>query len=286
VIPAAATSGATSLLAANLNARENVPLPARCVTAMKRYRWDSTEYAEAFATLLRCYGSREHLYATVRDLLAPIPATASAIDWGAGTGDLTRILLERCRTVYAIEPSPLMRVALAANCPAAQVIDGTIMHTDLPGQASVAVLSHVLYHIPDHQWGAHVIRAASWLAPDGVLLVVLKDADSGCNRMLEHFGAPRFDLIAGLSQVLHQHKEFDFTFSHRSHALLTHTFEETLQIARFMMADRAEEAFSWRPTEQQFQEYVQHHFWDGARRTGGWSIGDVYCLIRPNPHGV
>ena len=33
------------------------------MTAMKRYRWDSPEYAEAFATLLRCYGSREHLYA-------------------------------------------------------------------------------------------------------------------------------------------------------------------------------------------------------------------------------
>src|SRR5262245_62960978 len=131
------------------------------MTTVKRYRWDSAEYAEAFATLLRCYGSREHLYSALRELLAQFPAGATAIDWGAGTGDLTRVLLERARTVYAVEPSPAMRDALAACCPAAQVIAGTIMSADPPGQANVAVLSHVLYHIPDHQWGAHVIRAAS-----------------------------------------------------------------------------------------------------------------------------
>jgi hypothetical protein len=79
------------------------------MTAMKRYRWDSAEYAEAFATLLRCYGSREHLYAVLRDLLAHVPAGGAAIDWGAGTGDLTRVLLERARTVYAVEPSPTLR---------------------------------------------------------------------------------------------------------------------------------------------------------------------------------
>jgi hypothetical protein len=31
---------------------------------MERYRWDSAEYAKAFAALLRSYGSREHLYSS------------------------------------------------------------------------------------------------------------------------------------------------------------------------------------------------------------------------------
>jgi len=253
---------------------------------MKRYHWDSTEYAEAFATLLRSYGSREHLYSMLRRLLAGIPSNAVAIDWGAGTGDLTRVLLERAHTVYAVEPGPAQRETLAASCPAAHIIDGTIMSADPPGRASVAVLSHVLYHIPDHQWGAHVIRAAGFLGPEGVLLVVLKDPDSGCNRMLEHFGAPPFDLVTGLTRVLRRHKEFDFSFSHSPHALFTTSFKDTLQVARFMMADRAEEAFSWRPTEAQFQDYVRSHFWDEEKKTGGWLIGDVYCLIRRNPRWV
>jgi hypothetical protein len=250
---------------------------------MKRYHWDTPEYAEAFATLLRSYGSREHLYSMLRELFVGIPPDAAAIDWGAGSGDLTRVLLERTRTVYAVEPNPKMRETLAANCPSAHIIDGTIMSADPPCQASVAVLSHVLYHIPDHQWRAHVIRAANFLAPEGVLLVVLKDPDSGCNRMLEQFGAPPFDLFNGLSRVIRRHKEFDFSFSHSPHVLRTTSWEDTLQVARFMMADRSEDAYSWRPTETQFQDYVRTHFWHEEKKVGGWSVGDVYCLVRRNP---
>jgi SAM-dependent methyltransferase len=253
------------------------------MTAMKRYQWDSAEYAEAFATLLRSYGSREHLYSLLRDLLVHLPAEAAAIDWGAGTGDLTRVLLERARTVYAVEPSPTLRGMLAARCPAAHILDGTIMAVEPPSQVHVAVLSHVLYHIPDHEWGAHVIRAANFLASEGVLLVVLKDPDSGCNRMLVAFGAPPFDLFTGLMRVVRRHKEFDFTFSHSPHVLCTTSLEDTLRVARFMMTDRAETAFSRLPTESQLQDYVRSHFWDEEKKVGGWWIGDVYCLIRRNP---
>lgn len=250
---------------------------------MKRYHWDSTEYAEAFATLLRSYGSRQYLYSMLRALLVGIPSGAVAIDWGAGPGDLTRVLLERVPTVYAVEPSPKLRETLAASCPAAHIIDGTIMSADPPCQADVAVLSHVLYHIPDHQWGAHVIRSANFLGREGVLLVVLKDPDSGCNRMLEHFGAPAFDLFTGLSRVLRRHKEFDFSFSHSPHSLCMTSWEDTLQIARFMMSDRSEDSFSRRPTEAQFQDYVRAYFWDEEKNAGSWSIGEVYCQIRRNP---
>jgi hypothetical protein len=196
---------------------------------------------------------------------------------------LTRVLLERAGTVYAVEPSPPLRDRLAANCPAAQVIAGTVMSAAPPGEVDVAVLSHVLYHIPDHPWGAHVIRAANFLEREGVLLVVLKDPDSGCNRMLADFGAPPFDLFTGVAQVVRRHKEFAFSFSHSPHTLCTTSFEDTLRLARFMMADRAEGAFSCRPTESQFQEYVRAHFWDEEKRACGWFIGDVYCLVRRNP---
>lgn len=250
---------------------------------MTRYHWDSPEYAEAFAALLRSYGSREHLYAVLRDLLVRFPAGMTAIDWGAGTGDLTRILLERARTVYAVEPSPSMKSVLTGNCPAAEVIQGTITSADPPRRAEVSVISHVFYHIPDHQWGAHVIRAAQYLTREGILLVVLKDPDSGCNKMLEHFGASPFDLCAGLTRVMRRHKEFDFSFSHSPHALCTSTFADTLQVARFMMSDRAEESFSRQATETEFQDYVRAHFWDETKGIGGWSIGDVYCLVRRNP---
>jgi trans-aconitate methyltransferase len=121
------------------------------MTAMERYGWDSAEYAEAFAAFLRSYGSRGQLYSLLRDLLAHLPAGSTAIDWGAGTGDLTRVLLEGARTVHAVEPNPALRDTLAANCPAANVIGGTILSAAPSGPVDLAVLSHVLYHIPDHQ---------------------------------------------------------------------------------------------------------------------------------------
>ena len=42
------------------------------MSEMKRYQWNSAKYATAFTALLRCYGSREPLYAILRDLLRHI----------------------------------------------------------------------------------------------------------------------------------------------------------------------------------------------------------------------
>lgn len=256
------------------------------MSTMQRYQPGSPDYAEAFATLLRSYGSREHLYSVVRGLAVHLPDDAVAIDWGAGTGDLTRILLEHVGTVYSVEPSAAMRSVLATNCPAARIIEGTVMNADPPHPAQVAVLSHVLYHVPQSEWEAHVIRAANFLSPDGMLLIVLKDAESGCNSMLEHFGAPRFDLATTISPVLHRHKEFEFAFSRSHHAFRTNSFAETLQIARLIMSDPEADAFSALPTEARFEEYVRTHFWDGQKKVGGWQVGDAYCVVRRNPRWV
>ena len=79
--------------------------------------------------------------------------------------------------------------------------------------ASVAVLSHVLYHIPDHEWGTNVIRAANILSADGVLLVVLKDRF----RLQPNAGRVRGAAVRlnwRTGAVTRRHKEFDFTFSH------------------------------------------------------------------------
>jgi hypothetical protein len=61
--------------------------------------------------------------------------------------------------------------------------------------------------------GAHTIHAANQLTQDGLLIVTLKDPDSGCNQMIEYFGAPRYDIYDSLSRVIRLHKEFDFSFT-------------------------------------------------------------------------
>jgi hypothetical protein len=179
---------------------------------VRRFPWESTEYAQAFATLLRCADGRGAVRQLLRELVAAYPAHARAVDWGAGGGDLTRVLLEHFRCVYAVEPHPSMRTMLAARCPAAQLVDGTLMTAVLPTPVEVGLLSHVLYHVPDQQWGASILHAAHHLTDDGMLIVTLKDRETGCNQMLEHFGAPRYDLYGHVTGALQRQADFTCSF--------------------------------------------------------------------------
>ena len=249
---------------------------------VKRFHWDSAEYAEAFATLLRCAGERMHVRQVLRGLFSAYPAASRAIDWGAGGGDLTSLLLEHFQHVYAVEPHPSMRTVLAARCPSAQILDGTIMSTAMPTKVDVGLISHVFYHVPDHKWGAYTIHAANQLTENGILIVTLKTADSGCNQMLEHFGAPGYDLYGGLARGMRLHTEFAFSFLRAPASITTTSFEDTLQIARFMLCDRDADAFSRPPTEEEFQAYVREHFWDERKGTGGWDCEEVFCCVRRN----
>ena len=94
------------------------------MSAVERFAWASPEYAEAFTALLRCSGERSHLQRFLRALMASYPPDALAVDWGAGVGDLTGLLLERFRRVLAIEPSPALHCILSRRYPRAEILDG------------------------------------------------------------------------------------------------------------------------------------------------------------------
>lgn len=243
----------------------------------------STEYAAAFQTLVRCDpdGDRE-LIAMVSSLLERRPRSTPCVDWGAGTGRLTRELCARFDTVYAVEPSAPMRERLAVAAPAARCIEGALGDAILPERCGVALLSHVLYHVPDHLWGPTVVRLARQLTDDGVLLVVLKHPDTGCNAMLEAFGAERFDLYR-IAATLRHHPELTLEMRSAPGRLVTSSLDETLRVARFMLCDRTPAGFSRLPSEREFAEYVREVFWDETRGRGGWNLEQVFALVGPNP---
>jgi hypothetical protein len=225
-------------------------------------------------------GERVSVRQLLRELFAAYPAESHAVDWGAGGGDLTSVMLEHFHHVYAVEPHPGMRAVLATRCPSVQILDGTIMSTVLPTRVEVGLISHVFYHVPDHQWGAYTLHAARQLAEKGTLIITLKDVDSGCNQMLEYFGAPRYDLSGVLAREMRLHAEFACSFLRAPVSITTPSFAETLTIARFMLCDRDAEAFSRPPTEEEFQAYVREHFWDERKGSGGWDCKEVLCCVR------
>ncbi|MGB7291433.1 MAG: methyltransferase domain-containing protein [Thermodesulfobacteriota bacterium] len=249
---------------------------------VKRFEWDTPEYADAFTTLLRCARGRIYVHRILRGLFSNYPADSHVIDWGAGEGDLTRLMLDRFQYVYAVEPHRGMRSVLAQRYPSAQVLEGTLISTIPPTKVAVGLISHVFYHVPDHKWGAYTIHAANQLAENGVLVVILKDPDSGCNQMLEYFGAPRFDIYDCLATVIQLHTEFDFSFTRVPASISTTSIDDTIKIARFMLCDRDADAFSQSPTEEEFQDYVRTHFWDKGKDAGGWHYEEVFCFVRRN----
>lgn len=253
------------------------------VAEFRFYRFDSPEYAADFQTLLRNLGGQEVLDAFWAEVLAPYGADAVAVDWGAGAGAQTTRLLQRFRTVYAVEPSPSLREVLARACPAARILPATIADARLPEPADVSLLRHLFYHIPDHKWGAYTLRVAAQLSSRGVLLVTLKHPDTACNAMLEAFGAPRFNLFT-LDDTFRRHPEYRVERVILPEPVVTHSFEDTYAIARFMLSDRDPDAFGRRFTEEELRDYVRRHLWNDQAGTGGWPMDAVTYLVRRSRH--
>jgi SAM-dependent methyltransferase len=128
-------------------------------------------FGEAAAAYER--GRPEYPRVIVDWLLAGDPTTV--VDLGAGTGKLTRALVDRVDTVVAVEPDPHMRRALSQALPGTSVLAGT--GEDLPlrdGYADAVLVGQAWHWIDPDQASPEVGRV---LRPGGVLGLVWNDRD-------------------------------------------------------------------------------------------------------------
>jgi SAM-dependent methyltransferase len=79
------------------------------------------------------------------DWLVP-PGCETAVDLAAGTGLLTRALLERIPHVIAVEPDPQMRAVLSARTPEIEVLDGVGEAIPLPDASVDALFISSAWH--------------------------------------------------------------------------------------------------------------------------------------------
>jgi hypothetical protein len=106
-------------------------------------------------------------------LLAEKPSTV--IDLGAGTGALSRLLVDRCTSVIAVEPDNRMRVVLEQNLPAVITVAGRGESMPLPDDSADAILASSSWHwveaVPGLREVARVLApggtfGAVWTGPD------------------------------------------------------------------------------------------------------------------------
>jgi SAM-dependent methyltransferase len=105
----------------------------------------------------------------------PLPAEATVVDVGAGTGKLTRVLVRRYARVIAVEPLDGMRAILERVVPRADALPGRAEEIPLPDGSVDGVFAGQAFH-----WFANdaaVIEFARVLRPGGVLCLVWNSAD-------------------------------------------------------------------------------------------------------------
>jgi ubiquinone/menaquinone biosynthesis C-methylase UbiE len=122
--------------------------------------------------------------------MTAVEVGSEVLDLAAGTGKLTRSLVERGLTVTAVEPLPGMRSRLEHDLPGVVVLDGKAEQLPLADAAFDAVLVGQAFHWFDPYAAldeiARVLRPGAWL----VLLWNLWDLDDPLQRSLDDIIAP------------------------------------------------------------------------------------------------
>ncbi|MBM7168712.1 class I SAM-dependent methyltransferase [Streptomyces sp. G44] len=224
-------------------------------------RTQEDAYRQAFARFLAGTDEKANNHAYLRDTVSRLHARRVLLDVGPADGTTTRYLAPYFERIVCIEPSEPMRRALQRTCPQAEVVGEPVMEATIEARADLALLSHVLYYVPRTQWVATVSRIMRWLAPGGLLLVLLQNPDEACMRMVRHFTGARFDLreladeLAALPPGLISGIELD-TVPARYHSS---DLDETVDTAAFHLSIPDTPA----PKREAVEAYVRQHLRNG-----------------------
>jgi len=227
-------------------------------TNVRVYDSRSAAYHQAFQVFLENTDQKVVARRWLDELVRELAARHVFIDAGAGNGQVTAWFLGSFERTIAIEPNPSLADDLRHACPGAELLQSRILQAKPGAGGDLVLCSHVLYYIDRSEWATTADRMASWLAPGGVLVVVLQSHETDCMRMLEAFCGHRFDL-SGLAD--------EFAARHRGRYRV-----EMQQVAAYVTARDLAAAFtigefmlnllpmSDPPERQALERYILQHF--------------------------
>lgn len=205
-------------------------------TLVQVYDSSSEEYQRAFRLFLAHTDQKTRAGEWLDRMVGSLPVRRTFIDAGAGTGTVTASLTDRFESTLALEPNAALCQELRQACRSSEVRQETIMDAKPPAPAELVLCSHVLYYVQQREWQAHIEKMASWLSPDGELVIVLQSSDTDCMDMLAHFHHQRFDLGAAAERF---EKENDGHYRMALEKVPAHVAtpdrESAVAIAEFML---------------------------------------------------
>ncbi|WP_096153269.1 class I SAM-dependent DNA methyltransferase [Bacillus sp. FJAT-45066] len=108
------------------------------------------------------------------DILADVAqkSIGTVLEFGVGTGNLTKKLVERGHTIYGVEPNETMRNKAAEKLPAtAYLYDGDfIQYPELPSEVNSIVSTYAFHHLTDDEKTQAIQQYGKMLAKDGKIV--------------------------------------------------------------------------------------------------------------------
>jgi Methyltransferase domain len=247
-------------------------------TRVNVYDSQSAAYQRAFQVFLDHTDQKAKARDWLDHLVHGLPSRDLFVDAGAGNGKVTVWYSDQFQHTVAIEPNPYLCEELRHTCPTAEVLPETILAAQPPTPANLVLCSHVFYYIAGADWMRHLDRLASWVAPRGVLVVVLQNHRTDCMRMLDQFFRQRFDLSElGSRFQTARGDDYDVEIETVPAHVATADLDAAYTVAEFMLNLLP---MPHPPTRSELEEYVRKQFADPA---GGFrfSCDQDFLQIRP-----
>jgi SAM-dependent methyltransferase len=222
------------------------------------YDFRSAAYRHAFQVFLDHTDQKAKTREWLDRLVQALPSRQVFIDAGAGNGKVTAWFADKFRQTIAIEPNPHLCDELRRTCLAAEVVTETILEAQPSALGDLVLCSHVLYYIPRADWMLYLERLASWLSPDGVLVVMLQNHRTDCMRMLDHFLGAHFNLSDLADQFrTTRGARYGVALETVPARVATASFDSAYTVAEFMLNLLP----IFRPLSRNaVEEYVREHF--------------------------
>jgi len=247
---------------------------------IKSFHSQSEEYGDNFEFLLAHTDEKQKSIAWLTEAVEQLPLKRQFIDAGAGNGTITQVLVPYFAHTTALEPNLELRQQLQTNCPEITIHPNFIMDADIPSaQADFILCSHVLYYVEQTQWLAHIEKLATWLAPEGVLVLMLQHHASDCMQMQTHFFQRTFNLAAvGQAFKEQQREKYQVDVEIMPIDIITPDLASTYRIAEFMLNLLPVVNL---PTRNELESYIQQHFQPQAQ---GYRFSSDQTLVKIHQH--
>lgn len=229
---------------------------------VKSFNSDTEDYHHAFQCFLDHTDQKDKAKEWLDSFVGALAERRVFVDAGAGNGKVTAWYTNHFDSTIALEPNPSLFDSLCEACPEAEVHPDTILGSKLKTSADFILASHVFYYIPKEEWLPNLERLASWLSPQGSLVVMLQNPGTDCMSMLKNFHKKSFNLneLAKDFKTKNGAKYNIKVETVQSH-ILTRDFKSAYTVAEFMMNLLP---MPNPPARAELEEYVEKNFGAGG----------------------